>query len=99
MHEHKQENKIKLIGVIRTQTHKEISAVVDHIVKWYLSKRDIIGLYALFSEIHEELYHDLLSKKIKMEKKTSRLLEFLATPIYEKPIKEQRHIFEKYCKD
>ena len=52
-------------------------------------------LYNYFSEIYDEIFTDILLKKLEINLETRKMLEILSTPIYLKPDLEKRKIYEK----
>lgn len=60
------------------------------------SNGDMHSTYDYFSPVFDDLYHDLLFKKIVIQKETAELLEILATPIYRKTPEEQQKIIDEY---
>ncbi len=52
-------------------------------------------LYDYFSDVHDELFANLLLKKTFISNSTKKLLELLATPIFLKGEEEKRIIYKK----
>jgi len=52
-------------------------------------------LYNYFSEIYDEIFTDILLKKLEINLETRKMLEILSTPIYLKSDLEKRKIYEK----
>lgn len=48
-----------------------------------------------FSEVYDELYHDILLKKTYISLDTKKMLESLALPIYKKTSEEKAKIYKK----
>jgi len=53
------------------------------------------SLYYFFSLIYDELYYDILTKKISLSLETRRILELLAIPIYKKSNNEKEKLYKK----
>jgi len=51
-------------------------------------------LYKFFSEIYDEIFTDILLKKLEINLETRKMLEILSTPIYLKEDWEKRKIYE-----
>ncbi len=60
------------------------------------SHGDTHSTYDYFSPVYDELYHDLIFKKINIQEETRELLEVLATPIFRKTPEEQQRILDEY---
>jgi len=52
-------------------------------------------LYNYFSEIYDEIFTDILLKKLEISLETRKMLEILSTPVYLKNDLEKRKIYEK----
>jgi len=52
-------------------------------------------LYNYFSEIYDEIFTDILLKKLEISLETRKMLEILSTPVYIKNDLEKRRIYEK----
>ena len=86
----------------------KIDYVVSKINQWYDSTEFVKNLYRYvkdnkweewlykyFSEVYEELFSNLILKKTFISNSTKKMLETLATPIYEKSIEEKEKIYSK----
>lgn len=51
--------------------------------------------YDYFSKIYDSLYHDLLLKKLNISIDTKKMLELMATPIYQKNDLDKEKIYKK----
>ncbi len=51
-------------------------------------------LYNYFSEIYDEIFTDILLKKLEINLETRKMLEILSTPIYLKSNEEKKKIYE-----
>ena len=93
------EDKQEIMDMIRNQSNKDLSILMKDIMKNKIEKnKDIEDVNKFFSELYDELYYDIIFKKIKIDKKTSRLLESLAMPIYKKSDKERQELIKKIKK-
>ncbi len=52
-------------------------------------------LYDYFSQVHDELFTDLLLKKTYISNSTKKMLEILSTPVYIKSREEKEKIYKK----
>jgi hypothetical protein len=59
----------------KNKTHEKIKNIVK---RYCLEQHNHKELVLLFSGVYDAIYHDLISKKIKVEKRTLRILEFFA---------------------
>jgi len=74
-----------LINLIRKKTKSDLDKLIKKIIKEYLSKeKDFKEIYLYFNSVYDNIYHDILFKKIHISKKTVRILETLAMPIRDK---------------
>lgn len=88
----------KLVKFIRTQTRMDLQSLLKGIASELIedSDGDMHSTYDYFSPVYDDLYHDLLFKKLAIQKETAELLEILATPIYRKAPEEQQKIIDEY---
>ena len=70
--------------------------MIRQIIHNFLKKEEeITKITTFFSKIYDKLYYDVLFKNIKIEKKTFRILENLASPTYSKTEEEWKTILHK----
>lgn len=95
IHESREE-KNKLLSCLRKWWSRLIPKI-KKVIKFYIKQDNINldGMYRLFNWLYEELYHDLILKKIKIEKKVLRIIEELASPINQKSKHQQDMFFRK----
>lgn len=78
----KEIDKQELIKQIRNSTEIEIDDFLKCIIKEKLSQeKDHKRLYEFFTYIYDNLYHDIILKKISISKHMEKILGTLATPI------------------
>lgn len=88
-----------LVSLIKSSTQKDLNKLVKQIISNSLKvEKNLKNIYTTFSSLYDNIYHDLLFKRINIDKKMVKILETLAMPIYEKPEKEQRHIINDIIK-
>ncbi|HCB51433.1 TPA: hypothetical protein DEP21_02550 [Patescibacteria group bacterium] len=91
--------KNKVITAMTTSSTDEHQRLIKQVVRKYFYKQgNLIEMYTFFSLLHDELYYDILKKNIKLEKKTIRLLELLASPIHEYAPHLQKTLLQKILK-
>lgn len=79
-----------ILRKIKSQKEEELRNLITDLITEKINKEeDPEKLYQFFSYIYDDIYHDLLFKKIKIDKKITKVLEMLATPIHEKSKEEQ----------
>ncbi len=89
----------EVLDMIKNQSNKDLSNLIKDIMKDKIEKtKNIEEINKFFSELYDELYYDIIFKNIKIDKKTSRLLEGLAMPTYKKSEKEWQEVFKKIKK-
>ena len=87
-----------ITALLRSKQQIKTHEKIKKIVKWYcLEKHDTKELAILFSGVYESLYHDLITKKIKIPKNTLRIIEFFAIFPSELTLK-QRKFYNKVMK-
>ena len=52
-------------------------------------------MYILFSGVYDELYHEILTKKISIPKRILRVVEMLASPVYEQSFLKKQEVYRK----
>ena len=68
---------------IRNNQDIDVSRFLRDIVRNYLrQEQEINKITTFFSKIYDELYYDIIIKKIKVRRNVSRTLESLACPRY-----------------
>ena len=78
-------NKEEVIKEIKINTKKDIDALLKHIITEKLTQeKDPKKLYEFFTYIYDNLYHDIIFKKIYINKQIVNVLEALAMPVYDK---------------
>lgn len=75
-------------------THDKIKKIAK---RYCLEQHNHKELIMLFSWVHEAIYHDMITKKIKVEKRTLRILEFFAL-FPTNPTLKQRKFYNKIIK-
>ena len=98
MSENNTENNYKqeVMAMLKKQSNKDISGLMKDIMKDKIEKtKDLSEVNKFFSELYDDLYYDIIFKKIKIDKRTSRLLEDLAMPIDRKTDKGWENIVNK----
>ncbi|MCX6823021.1 MAG: hypothetical protein NTX91_03405 [candidate division SR1 bacterium] len=81
---------------INDHKHGDISPMIKQIIHNFLRReKEIAKITIFFSKIYDKLYYDVLFKNIKIEKKTFRILENLASPTYSKTEEEWENILHK----
>ncbi len=84
--ENKREYLDKEVAVekIKSSTKEEMDDLLVSIIKDKLiQEKDQNKLYEFFTYIYDNLYHDILFKRISLDKQTINMLEILAMPIYD----------------
>jgi hypothetical protein len=79
----------------KNKTHEKIKNIVK---RYCLEQHNHKELVLLFSGVYDAIYHDLISKKIKVEKRTLRILEFFAI-LPSNPTLKQRKFYAKILSD
>ncbi|MEI6774139.1 MAG: hypothetical protein WCL18_05050 [bacterium] len=78
----KEIDKQEIVKQIKSKTQKEIDDFLKSIIKEKLSKeKNPKRLYEFFTYIYDNLYHDIVLKKICISKHIEKILGTLATPI------------------
>lgn len=98
MSENNTENNYKqeVMAMLKKQSNKDISGLMKDIMKDKIEKtKDLSEVNKFFSELYDDLYYDIIFKKIKIDKRTSRLLEDLAMPIDRKSDKGWQDLLDK----
>ncbi|MEI8253136.1 MAG: hypothetical protein WCG25_05310 [bacterium] len=98
MSENNTENNYKqeVMAMLKKQSNKDISGLMKDIMKDKIEKtKDLSEVNKFFSELYDDLYYDIIFKKIKIDKRTSRLLEDLAMPIDRKTDKGWQDLLDK----
>ena len=89
----------EIIPIFKNKQQNKVHEQIKKIVKRYcLEQHNHKELAMLFSGVHEAIYHDMLSKKIKVEKRTLRILEFFAI-LPANPTLKQRKYYNKIMKE
>lgn len=92
-------DKQEIIDLLKKQSNKDLSELMKDIMKSKIEKaKDIWEVNKFFSELYDELYYDIIFKKIKIDKKTSRILENLAMPLDRKTDNEWNDLIKKISK-
>jgi len=69
---------------IKSSTKEEMDDLLVSIIKYKLTQeKDQHKLYEFFTYIYDSLYHDILFKRVSLDKQTIHMLEVLAMPIYD----------------
>ena len=85
--------------MLKCQTNKDLSGLVKDIIKKKVNEtKDLNILNKFFSELYDDLYYDIIFKKIKIDKRTSRMLESLAMPLDRKTDDERKELISKITK-
>ena len=91
--------KQQVIELLKKQSNKDLSILMKDIMKSKIEKtKDMWEINKFFSELYDDLYYDIIFKKIKIDKKTSRILESLAMPLDRKTDNERKDIIKKLRK-
>jgi len=92
-------DKQEVIDLLKRQSNKDLSELMKDIMKSKIEKaKDIWEVNKFFSELYDELYYDIIFKKIKIDKRTSRILENLAMPLDRKSDNEWKDLIKKISK-
>lgn len=85
-----------LVRTIREDAREDLKELIHDTASNILKQKpwDTRPLYEYFSKVYDSLYHDFLFKRLELDKETQRMLEMLATPIYQKSPPEQRQFFK-----
>ena len=79
----KQLEKQECISKLRSSTKAEIDTLLTYIIKEKIKQeKDPHKLYEFFTYIYDNLYHDIIFKKIHIHKPIIHALESLAMPVY-----------------
>ena len=90
-------DKQEVITQIKKSTKGEIDTLLKHIITEKLKQEKDPGkLYEFFTYIYDQLYHDIIFKKIHISKQLVNILENLAMPTYTEDT--VRQILEKISK-
>ena len=74
-------DKEEVINQIKANTKKDMDALIKHIITEKLrQEKDPQKLYEFFTYIYDNLYHDIIFKKIHISKQLVTILETLAIP-------------------
>jgi len=74
--------KMRLLHYFSLHQTKNLSKLlIQFISKHIKNPPDILHRGAFFSKLYDEVYHELASKQVTIQKKVWRILEFLALPI------------------
>ena len=76
-------------------THEKIKKIVK---RYCLEQHNHKELAMLFSGVYEAIYHDIITRRIKVEKRTLRILEFFAI-LPANPTLKQRKFYAKILRD
>lgn len=88
-----------ILPLFRSKNKSTAHDKIKEIVKFYcLEQRNHKELAMLFSWVHEAIYHDMITKKIQIEKRTLRILEFFAI-LPANPTLKQRKYYNKIMKE
>lgn len=88
-------SKDAIIYIIRNHK-KELEELLLEIIGNLLKKQDLFDIYDLFNDVYDEIYYDIIFKKVNLEKRVIKILETFATPLYKKSDLEQKKILKKY---
>lgn len=92
-------NKEAAINLLRKQSNKDLSILMKDIMKSKIGNtKDMWEINKFFSELYDDLYYDIIFKKIKIDKRISRILESLAMPLDRKTDNEWKNIIDKILK-
>ncbi|MFA6256612.1 MAG: hypothetical protein WC606_05580 [Candidatus Absconditabacterales bacterium] len=81
------EQLIPLAAIIKNKTRTDLNKLIRKIIKDYLLKeKDLQKIHDFFTFIYDNIYYDIIFKKISINKQTVRTLETLAMPIFNKKI-------------
>jgi hypothetical protein len=85
-----------VLDILRKHSDKDLSVLIKDIMRNKLEKtKDLWEINEFFNTLYDDLYYDIIFKKIKIDKRTSRLLESLAMPIDRKSDEEWQEIIKK----
>ena len=77
--------KMRLLNYFKiTETKNSSTHLIHFISKNIHHPTDIFYWSAFFAKLYDEVYHELALKKIHIQKKVLRLLEFLAVPAHQR---------------
>ena len=92
-------NKEDVIDLLKKKSSEDISGLMKNIMKNKLEKiKNLWEVNKFFSELYDDLYYDIIFKKIKINKSTCRLLENLAMPVDRKTDNEWKKLINKILK-
>lgn len=75
--------KEKILFLLRNDKEQLAKKLIHNIAeKKYLNSHDLNWLYDFFSPIYDDLFYDLMFKKIEITTSTKELLENLSLPLY-----------------
>ncbi len=66
------------------------------IIENLLDKQDLFEIYYLFNEVYDEIYYDIIFKRVSLDKRVIKIIETFATPLYKKSDLEQKKILKRY---
>jgi hypothetical protein len=81
--------KLRLLKYIKLSPKYDTSyGLIRFICKHIRHPSDISGISCFFLRLYDELYHEIIFKKMKIQKKVLRIFESLAIPIEEQSEKK-----------
>ena len=89
---YKKEN---VIDMIRNNTAEDLKNLLKSVVIESKNEINLQNLYTFFSDIFDEIYHDLVFKKVIQSKNLRQALELLSTPIYQKSKEDQKKLLKE----
>lgn len=84
-----------IIYIIRNHK-KKLEELLLEIIENLLDKQDLFEVYYLFNQVYDEIYYDIIFKRVNLEKRVVKIIETFATPLYKKSDLEQKKILKRY---
>lgn len=86
----------KILFLIRNDKEQLAKNIIKKIAKEnYIEIQDLDWLYSFFSPIYDELFYDLMTKKLNITSSTKNLLEHLSLPFFKMEKTKKEKIFNK----
>ena len=88
--------KQKILFLLRNDSEEKAKEIIKEVAKdKYINQNDIDGLYSFFSPLYDEIFYDLMFKKINVNISTKELLETLALPIFQMNEYRKKDLIDK----
>lgn len=88
----------QLAEELRKDMGKKVASILCRRARSFWQQGNLEEMYEFFSQVYDEVYHDMIFKKMDVHVSTRAILEILATPIYRKEKSEQEKILAELLK-